>query len=217
MRKPSIKTLFLIVLLVVVVTIPIYTLYYFGSTRTISVSAKNISAFSISQEGNTTKSKIYSANTHSIRISKNKKYLLTYTAVNGYQGGTENISVTDTAIAITPDYSLEKLDNMLTSQIDNINSQIRQSGTNIEVTYVINRGTLSNYGNWYFTTLTYKGSSDDDNSDTLVVGLQKKNGEWKVILNPDIFFTTAAYPSVSRDFIDAANTYQKTHVIPTEL
>lgn len=216
MRRPSLKTLLLIVLVVVAVTIPIYTIQYYASTRVVQVKAHNISQYKILESEDLGKGKTYSSDIVSVRVKKGHNYTIQYMATSGYQNGSQDLKSTDQTITISPDYSSDKLEQILNSEIGTINDVIARSGTNILNLYTIDRGMLSNYGNWYFTTLTYKGSSDDDSSDTLVVGLQKQKNSWVVVLRPDIIFTTAAYPDVSRDFINAANNYQKSRVIPTE-
>lgn len=216
MRRPSIKTFLIVMLVVIAIVIPIYTVHYFLSTRIVGVSAKNTSKFLVSVASNPKTQKTYPASTTSIRISKDKEYNLTYLAVSGYRNGSQTIRPSDQSVTINPDYSTDTLDALLNTQLDIINTAIRQISPVVDSLYTIDKGSLSNYGNWYFTTLTYKGSIDDENSDTLVVGLQKQKDGWVVALPPDIIFTTVAYPQVSRDFIDAANEYQKNNVTPRE-
>ena len=212
-RKTLRKWIILGILICIVLAIPIYVIHYYSSTRIIHLDVQNITSLRF-DEG-TKKGKTYPANTTSVRINKNQTYSVVYTASAGYQSGTQNVETTDTVVTIRPDYSSSKLSELLDAEITAINAAIIDSGTNIETLYTINRGQLSNFGTWYFTTLTYKGSADDDNSDTLVVGLQKKNDTWVASLTPNIIFTTAAYPTVSRGFIEAANNYQKSAISPT--
>lgn len=216
MRRPSMKTFLLTLLVVIAIVIPIYTIHYFLSTRTVVIRATNITSFLVSTGKSSKGNKTYPATTTSIRINNDQEYTLTYLATSDYKNGTQTIHATDQTVTINPDYSTDKLNALLSPQLETINNTIRQISTVIDSLYTIDKGNLSNYGDWYFTTLTYKGSIDDENSDTLVVGLQKHNGTWVVTLPPDIIFTTVAYPNVSRDFINAANEYQKNNVTPRE-
>lgn len=192
-----------------------YVVTYFASTRAVAVVSKNITTFSVGEQSAKAGKQI-AASKKSVRVKKGKTYTLNYVGTSGYANGKVTISPTTDSVTIDPDYSAEKLNTMLDTDLTSINAAITASGTSIDTLYTIQRGTLSHFGEWYFTTLTYNGSADDESSDTLVVGLQKKQGTWTVILSPDIIFTTAAYPKVARDFINTANTYQSIHVIPVE-
>jgi len=193
-----------------------YTLTYFATTRVVAVSSKNIASFSVGEQ-NKKASKQMPASKKSVRIKKGETYIFNYIGASGYADGKMSASPTTNIVTINPDYSADTLNKMLGSDLAAINAAIASSGISIDTLYTIQKGTLSNFGNWYFTTLAYNGSKDDASSDTLVVGLQKKQGVWIVVLTPDIIFTTAAYPDVSRDFIDAANAYQNSHIIPVEV
>lgn len=200
----------------VVVGVVGFTMYYFISTRSVSVHAKNVVSFSIAKQNTTKSGTEKSGSTKTIRLKKGKAYSLNFLGAEGYSSGNMAIIPDATSININPDYSAAKLAQMLESEIGAINSAILGSGTSINELYSVERGQLSHYGEWYFTTLKYKGSVDDESSDTLVVGLQKKQGSWIVMLSPGIIFTTADYPDTPREFIDAANAYQNNHVTPTE-
>lgn len=200
----------------VLVGVIAYTINYFTSTRTVSISTKNTASFNVSEEGSNGVGKDSPATTKSVRIQKDKTYTVAYKGVSGYGNGTIVITPTTTTVTINPDFSSEKLTQMLDAEIGTINAVIAASGTNITTHYTIERGQLSHFGDWYFTTLKYIGSADDESSDTLVVGLQKKSGKWVTVLFPDIVFTTAAYPDVARDFIDYANEYHSARVTPVE-
>lgn len=191
-----------------------YIVTYFASTRTVAVTAKNITGYTVDEEDKTGKK--MSAAKKSFRIKKDKAYTLNYTGASGYADGVVPIDTSTKSVTINPDYSAEKLNQMLVSEMSALTTAILASGTSIDALYTINQGSLSHFGEWYFTTLTYKGSSEDASSDTLVVGLQKKNGAWQATLPPDIVFTTAAYPDAPRDFINAANAYQNARVTPVE-
>jgi len=200
---------------VLVVGIVSSVITYFVSTRTVAITSKNSTSFSLSEQDKKTSRQMAATKT-SVRIKKGKTYILSYVGASGYANGEMTITPTTETITINPDYSTEKLNKMLDADITAINTTITASGTSIDTLYTIQRGELSHYGEWYFTTLMYNGSAEDASSDTLVVGLQKKGGVWTAILTPNIIFTTSTYPTVSRDFIEAANEYQSNHVSPRE-
>lgn len=209
------KFIHLGVLVIAIIGIASLVVSYFASTRTVAITTKNVVSFTVSEQQGKLGKKITSP-TASVRIKKGKTYIVNYTGASGFATSTSIITPEATSVSINPDYSAEKLDKMLSAEIGTINTAITASGTAIDTLYTIQRGALSHFGEWYFTTLKYNGSTDDQSSDTLVVGLQKKQGVWTAVLTPDIIFTTAAYPDVSRDFINAGNDYHYLHVIPTE-
>lgn len=190
------------------------TIRFFVSTRIIPASTKNISSMSLVEVGNN-KGKNLPSTAKSIRVWNNRTYILSYTAVSGYANGSISITPSTTTVKINPDYSSEKITALLDEATPAIITALHTAAPTIDQYYTISKGTLMNWGNWYFTTLVYKGSSDDESSDTLVTGLQKINNEWKVVLFPDIIFTTSTHPDVSRSFIDAANKYRFNSVKPT--
>lgn len=65
----------------------------------------------------------------------------------------------------------------------------------IATAYTIDEGRLYDRGQWYGTTLTYKGS-DKDNRDTLRVLMQKKNDMWVIRSTPPRMLLSA------KDFLD---------------
>lgn len=202
----GIVTFFLIVAI-------LYTVNYFSSSRTVSIHAIHIKSLTLTNpEKNGDKGKTYAATAKTIRVKKDTTYQLTYAGADGYTDGGVAITPETKTITITPDYSAEKLQSMLSAELSTIQGVIRAAYPTVDQVYTLNTGSLSHYGEWYFTTLTYKGSADDESSDTLVLGMQQSSGEWKLTLTPNIVFTTHDYPGVSRVFINAANQYRIDHV-----
>lgn len=189
---------------------------YFTSSKTVSIRATNITSLSLREEGSDKVIKELPGTATSVRVKKTKTYVLAFTAANEYASGATIIAPETKTVTINPDFSEAKLQQILDAEISSINNIITTSGTNISTLYTIDRGQLSHFGEWYFTTLTYKGPPDVEPSDTLVVGVLKKDGAWVAELLPNIIFTTADNPKVSREFIDAANAYQNKHVTPVE-
>lgn len=191
----------------------IYTINYFSSSRIVTVSATHISALTLAESNtNNTKGRSYPAATTQLRVKKETNYQLSYMGVSDYANGYVTITPETQNITINPDYSAEKLHSILTSELPTIQSIIRTEYPTVDQLYTLNTGNLAHYGEWYFTTLTYKGSFDDESSDTLVVGLQKVDNAWKFTLTPNIVFTTHDYPDAPRAFIDAANQYRSGYV-----
>lgn len=188
---------------------------YFTQTRIVPISAKNISSVSLRESSeDVDKNKDYSANTKSVRVWKNKTYSLTYKGTDGYANGSININQQTTTITIDPDYSQAKNSALLAEAAQSITAALYGSVPRIDQYYQVSRGSIMNHGQWYLTNLIYKGSSDDESSDTLTTGLQKVGNEWKVVLFPNILFTTSANEGVSKSFIDAANNYRFNTVTP---
>jgi hypothetical protein len=75
----------------------------------------------------------------------------------------------------------------------------------ITTDYAINQGKLYGDGNWYGTTLTYKGT-DNDNRDTLRVLFQKQKGAWIIRTTPpQPLLSTVEYPDVPKSILQAIN------------
>ena len=75
----------------------------------------------------------------------------------------------------------------------------------ITTDYTINQGQLFKEGQWYGTTLTYKGS-DSMNRDTLRVLMQKKQGIWILRTTPpEPLLSTEKYPDVSKEILQTIN------------
>lgn len=75
----------------------------------------------------------------------------------------------------------------------------------IKTEYVINQGKLYDQGQWYGTTLTYRGK-DTMNRDTLRVLMQKKDGIWVVRTTPPApLLSTIEYPDVPKSVLHAIN------------
>ncbi|RYF29645.1 MAG: hypothetical protein EOO17_00455 [Chloroflexi bacterium] len=71
--------------------------------------------------------------------------------------------------------------------------------------YTINQGKLYDRGQWYGTTLTYRGS-DEDNRDTLRVLMQKKDGVWIVRTTPpQLLLSQKSYPDVPKTILQTIN------------
>lgn len=75
----------------------------------------------------------------------------------------------------------------------------------IATDYIIAEGKLYGEGEWYGTTLTYKGK-DSLNRDTLRVLMQKKQGVWIVrTMPPQMLLSTVEYPDVPKSVLESIN------------
>lgn len=75
----------------------------------------------------------------------------------------------------------------------------------IATDYTINPGQLFENGQWYGTTLTYKGS-DTMNRDTLRILLQKKEGIWLLRTTPpEPLLSAKKYPDVPKKVLQTIN------------
>lgn len=75
----------------------------------------------------------------------------------------------------------------------------------IATDYTINPGQLFEEGQWYGTTLTYKGT-DTMNRDTLRILLQKKEGIWLLRTTPpEPLLSAKKYPDVPKKVLQTIN------------
>lgn len=79
--------------------------------------------------------------------------------------------------------TVAELSTLLEAELPAITSVFNQAFPTASEQYTIDRGRLYNQGQWYGTTLTYRGT-DESNRDTLRVLMQKKDTAWIVRTNP---------------------------------
>ena len=97
------------------------------------------------------------------------------------------------------------LKTQLETEQPTITSAILMAYPKIATDYVLNQGQLFEEGQWYGTTLTYKGS-DTMNRDTLRVLMQKKEGVWILRTTPpQLLLSTKKYPDVPKKVLQAIN------------
>lgn len=77
----------------------------------------------------------------------------------------------------------DQLDERLDKELPALSAALTAAYPTIPNEYIIDRGKLYGNGEWYGTTLTYKGA-DVDNRDTLRVLMQKKDNIWVVRSTP---------------------------------
>jgi hypothetical protein len=81
---------------------------------------------------------------------------------------------------------------------------LQASNPKISQLYVINAGSLYHHGEWYGTTLSYKGP-DALSRDTLRTVLHKVNGAWEVAAPPKLVLSAKDYPDVPAKVLSAVN------------
>jgi hypothetical protein len=101
----------------------------------------------------------------------------------------------DMSITIDPDYSDNYLEQLLTTQIDQIDSVITTKYSPIIASYTLIGGKLYGKGEWYGTTLTEK-VAPSDRGDVYRVLLEKKGNSWVIVAYPQIVLSKLDYPQV---------------------
>lgn len=180
----------------------IWTINYI-STRAVTINFNDVSKVGVYNKENQLL-KVVSKSGQNIRLGPGK-YKATYTATKGYSSSSKNFTVSDdTTVEIKPVYSDEKLQELLKSQQNEINSVLSTSLRGINQ-YIIQPGELYSLGDWYGTILIYNG----DNyyyADSLRVVMHKVKGSWKIVNNPpDIVVSKANYPEIPNDILDKIN------------
>lgn len=98
-----------------------------------------------------------------------------------------------------------KLKEKLQSELPTIMSVMTAAYPKITTDYTVNTGQLFDEGQWFGTTLTYRGT-DSDNRDTLRVLLQKKNGVWVLRTTPPrLILSAKEFPDVPKSILKTIN------------
>lgn len=104
-----------------------------------------------------------------------------------------------------PKTTKKQLQEKLTSETQTITAVLLAAYPNITTDYTIGDSKLYGEGQWFGTTLTYKGA-DTDNRDTLRVLMQKKDGIWILRTTPpEPLLSAKKYPDVPRDILISIN------------
>jgi len=106
---------------------------------------------------------------------------------------------------VTPTTKKVDLAAKLQQELPTITAVITAAYPLISTDYTINNGKLYGDGQWFGTTLTYKGT-DTANRDTLRLLLQKKDGSWVLRTTPpQPILSAKAFPDVPKDILQAIN------------
>ncbi len=212
--KKYIKIGIVVLLVTVFAVAGIAVLNYLHSFQKLTVTYKSdeISSLdlyhAVTQNGNTRATGQLVEHVTSGQTYKLKKglYLL---RLNGEGIATDDVPVKVGAIpvetSLNPNYSTDHLKTLLASEQADIQAAILASNPKIGSLYKINAGTLYQRGEWYGTTLSYKGT-ETLSRDTLRLVAHKVKGEWFVVTNPpQISLSASKYPSVPHDVLSAVN------------
>ena len=191
--------------------IAIFVAQYFLSLRVVTVNFQNVSRVDIYKTKKLDSGKDQDpyktilTSGEEIKIPKGD-YTAYYQANKGYESKYQEFSFDDDYILdIKPNYSEDKLNEILNQQINNLNRTIESYSSNISSQYTIQKGQLFDNGNWYGTTLVYKGD-DYFNNDTLRVVLKKNGNTWVVAGKPSIYFNKFDYANIPKNILSEVNT-----------
>jgi hypothetical protein len=113
--------------------------------------------------------------------------------------------VATTPKSTPPKPTRQQLQQKLTDEMSVISGVLTAAYPKITTDYIISKGQLFDEGEWYGTTLSYRGS-DTLNRDTLRVLMQKKNGVWILRTTPpQILLSTQKFPDVPREILQTVN------------
>ncbi|HEX5456200.1 MAG TPA: hypothetical protein VFW77_02430 [Candidatus Saccharimonadales bacterium] len=189
---------------------------YYLSLRALTINFENINSVSVfsakklDDTRNEKPVKIINGSGQEIKLKKGS-YILQYDAKTNYRDYFVNINLTDKhqVVNLSPEYSDEYLSSLLDGELTSIKTAILTEYPKVKRLYEIQRGRLYKKGDWYGTTLTYKGSFEGANlfrTDTLRVVLEKKDGKWTVRTNPpNILLSKYDYPDIPIDILRNVN------------
>lgn len=104
----------------------------------------------------------------------------------------------------TPDVKID-LKKQLEQERTSIIAVLVAAYPKVKTDYAVAQGKLYDKGQWFGTTLTYKGK-DDANRDTLRVLMEKKDGKWTLRTTPpQPLLSTVEYPDVPRSILTTIN------------
>ncbi len=209
MKQVNFRTALVVTLLVVLFLGGLLYYHHTTSLRSLAVVFRNTQSvvvvdISDGVEGGKEKQiAIIKKSGDTVKIPKNISVFVRYTGAEGYADGFENGS--GKTVTINPDYSRQKISEIISSQNEQIKSAVFDSINNGKL-YTLDTGTLYDHGVWYISKLR-PVSNPEGNLDTLRVILQNKAGSWELASQPNIVFTKFNTPSVPVAVLDFANTY----------
>lgn len=142
-------------------------------------------------------------------------YTLVYGASTDYSGGIRKVSLGEAAatVSIKPYYSQTKLDSSTDRELPAIKKVLLNKYPLISDLYNIQRGLLYHYGEWYTTTLQYKGD-DYAASDTLKLVMHKEKNQWLIKTSPpNVYLPSSVYKNIPSDILDDINNNQHTPML----
>lgn len=179
--------------------------WYYLSTTQLKVEYKNAHNVTVVDKQTNKQIGIINRPGDSVRVSISTSYVVRYSGNPGFANGSISVVSSDKPVLINPYFSDNRLDELLNIELQRIQNVIKKTYPTVDDLYVISDGKLFHFGDWYGTTLVYRGEYSQ-NSDTLRIILHKKGGVWVIATQPDILLTTTAYPSVPFDILSRTNT-----------
>ena len=179
--------------------------WYYLSTTQLKVEYKNAHNVTVVDKQTNKQIGIINRPGDSVRVSISTSYVVRYSGNPGFANGSISVVSSDKPVLINPYFSDNRLDELLNIELQRIQNVIKKTYPTVDDLYVISDGKLFHFGDWYGTTLVYRGEYSQ-NSDALRIILHKKGGVWVIATQPDILLTTTAYPSVPFDILSRTNT-----------
>lgn len=186
-------------------------LSYRLSLRSMTINYKNISSVSVYGSGsldsgnNPKPEKVITSSGTVLKLPKGS-YALYYKGQAGYESLYKYIYLykNGQTFNLNPEYSQDQLDKIRNKELPSIFKTISDKYPNIGL-YSIKPGEIYNDGNWYGTTLVYKGN-DSFNSDTLRIVLHKEGGVWVIKTDPpDIVLSKLRYKEIPESILSKVN------------
>ncbi len=155
---------------------------YINSFQKVTITF-NRSHGTITLEGSTLKEPLTVVSEQEMKLKKGSYKLIT--SGTNVKQTTEDLQVGGEPIEKNIYIPLEDayLSKQLSKEQEVITRTIAEHYPRLQTFYTINPGKLYGRGEWYGTTLTYKGS-DSDNRDTLRLLLKKENKQWLLVTTP---------------------------------
>lgn len=211
MRTNRLRYIFIATLIVLFIGSLVF-LNYRLSLREFSVKYQNInkvyvySTKSVDSGKNPKPIKTITYSGQSVKIPKGA-YTIYYEGKNGYNSLYKYFYLykNGQVLWLSPGYSQSKLDSIRDAQLPAIKKAIADKYPLVSL-YEIKPGSLYGNGEWYGTTLVYKGG-DVFNSDTLRIVLHKEGGTWAVKTSPPNISLSKLYnPGIPEDILNSVNT-----------
>jgi hypothetical protein len=203
--KKSVLIIILIAVLILASVVGFMTFRHFQSGKYIAVKFSNLEEVSLIEFKTSRQVRLIEHTGDSVYINKDWRYQLKYTGSDGYASGYIDVDNSKDEVVIKPHYSDKKLESMLdTEKVALIHLVIKKSYPDVDKNYVVQKGQLHHYGEWYTTSFVYK-KGYNFNSDTLYVVLKEVNGRWQTATIPSITLDRFTNPTIPVDILRQVN------------